>query len=919
MRILSASRVIICVIIIIGLCFPVWATANQGGTRHHDSVTTFLVGIEKKTLTFMMEGSDSSLVVELPENAKIESATVDIEGRIVRLGNKDKVNFTDTTNNTAWEDTTNQEFPLTSAPTKFMASKFGYSDYKEVEALDGKNKSTMGGASSAGYPVQLYEFNLSSYAPIIFDVFWAGNYMSWNFGCSDGMNVSIWNATSKTWEIIGGYFATQGVNPSGNVFFGKSYKNLLDYINPTSKLLYLGVLGPQGIGFSYCEIFTDYIGINISQDTTPSYPKNPYLDIGKDEDNEWAIAGDFSTKATFSGTKFVNELQEHVNTGTPEDGKIQIPFVFGSAKRGRLHISNLTIMFATNKAPTNPMEIYSISFKEDFGWYETIVNLTSYFQDLDDTLSNLTFQLNGNTPDIWGVITPGYMLNFTSSADCFGVAEFNVSCRDKGYDGITNDDDSIVYSNNFTVTVLPSDDSPVIYSIDDESVIDNEFSLVGYEDEYLNFTVIAGDIDGDEIFYSINITDEALVLDGNNISFLPTQEYVGFFNFTIKATESNLSELYDFVNISIVVKNTNDGPTLEELADSITVDEDVWLNFTLKASDIDLAYDKDEKLTFKTNFSDAEIASERWKLDEDTGQFSFLPDNSLVGRYLINFTVEDNYEEMDWCDTIVEVKNVNDPPIAKPISVFIVDADNTTPELENLTIGFSTESAGDPDIIHGDVLTYSWDFDKSDGILIDAFGQNVEWSYPTQGNYTVTLTVSDSGTPKLTNSTSVIVHVLAVKEQPTEEPEEEDNTTVVDTSDKDKEGTTSGSWIPIGLIILVIVIICIVMLFIWKKRQKTLEEEYDESKEEAGPLEQPPMMMTPTQFPPTMVQGMGPYGMQPAFYYPPPPVPAMGMTMPPPAQQVQIEPTEQQYLPPGQTTDTDSMKGSEGDEDNSSE
>jgi hypothetical protein len=128
-------------------------------------------------------------------------------------------------------------------------------------------------------------------------------------------------------------------------------------------------------------------------------------------------------------------------------------------------------------------------------------------------------------------------------------------------------------------------------------------------------------------------------------------------------------------------------------------------------------------------------------------------------------------------------------------------------------------------------LTYSWDFDISDGIGIDAISLNVEWIYPAPGNYTVILTVSDSGSPELMNSTSIVIQVLAPKEQP-HESEEEDNGAVDDTSDKDGGGSAFGFWITLGVIILVIIIVGIVMLVIWKKRQRISQEKLDLAKVE---------------------------------------------------------------------------------------
>ena len=889
------------------MCFPVWLSSSERGPRHCGEVTSFQDDIEVKTLTFITEGNDSTLVVSLPDDSVIEAATIDIEGRPVGLEELLIIDYTDTVSNKAWDDTNNQEFPITSIPSKFKKTPFTTKDYNDVKALDKDLKATLAGASSSGFPVQLYEFNLSGYAPLGIEVFWVGAYLNWNFANVDGMNVSIWNVKSNTWDIIGGYFTPAGVTPTNDVYINKSLTlNPLDYINPASKLLYIVVYGPQGIGFSYCEIYTNFISINITQNPDLLYPKNPYLNIGGDDDNDWTFTGDLSSKMCFSGNDFIDELQEHVNSGSPVGGMINIPFVFSVASRGELYISNLSIEYATNKGPINLMSIPSISFYEDSGWYETGFDLTKYFRDVDDPLSNLTFELNGDTSNIYGVITPEYMLNFTSTSNYFGMAEFNISCRDKGFDRITSSDDFIVHSNNFMVTVLPTDDPPVVQFIDDEPVIDHSFSLIAYEEEYLNFTVIATDIDGDDIDYSINITDEALILDDNKIMFLSNQEHVGFLNFTIIATERNISKLNDFVNISIEIANTNDAPVIGEITDTV-VDEDVLVNFTVSAYDVDLLYNVEEKLTYHTNFTDAGIDPGVWNFNTDTGNFSFLPNNSHVGRYFINFSVEDNYGEKDWCHTIIDVRNVNDPPIAQPIIYTIVDAIKITPALENLTVSFTTEPAIDPDLIHDDYLMYSWDFDASDGIYVDATGLTTVWTYQVLGNYTVTLTLSDSGFPELMNSTNITIQVLA----PNEYPSEVDK----DVKDDTNEGLAVWFWIILVVIALVIIFIGIVGFIVRKKRLEISKDKPDAAEamaaRPASPMVYPSAPATPMVTPvnqPYLFQGIA-SGEPPLYYYPPPAVQQGPIILPPYTQQVQVQPMQQQYLTPAQTPTSSTIDG----------
>ena len=56
------------------------------------------------------------------------------------------------------------------------------------------------------------------------------------------------------------------------------------------------------------------------------------------------------------------------------------------------------------------------------------------------------------------------------------------------------------------------------------------------------------------------------------------------------------------------------------------------------------------------------------------------------------------------------------------------------------SILFDGSNSTDPD---GTIVEYTWDFDLSDGIGMDATGPKVNHSYDTAGNYTVTLIVED--------------------------------------------------------------------------------------------------------------------------------------------------------------------------------
>jgi PKD repeat protein len=84
-----------------------------------------------------------------------------------------------------------------------------------------------------------------------------------------------------------------------------------------------------------------------------------------------------------------------------------------------------------------------------------------------------------------------------------------------------------------------------------------------------------------------------------------------------------------------------------------------------------------------------------------------------------------------------------------------------THSLENPEVGeeitFDASSSYDPD---GEIVSYDWDFDASDGIQVDAEGEIVTYAYSEAGEYSVKLIVTDND--GLTDSTSKVVEVSSI-------------------------------------------------------------------------------------------------------------------------------------------------------------
>lgn len=128
-----------------------------------------------------------------------------------------------------------------------------------------------------------------------------------------------------------------------------------------------------------------------------------------------------------------------------------------------------------------------------------------------------------------------------------------------------------------------------------------------------------------------------------------------------------------------------------------------------------------------------------------TGAFSWTPSDTDAGSYPLDFCVSDG--SLSDCESIViTVTANNNPPVADAGGPYTAGA--------NQNIQFNGSGSSDPD---GDVLTYAWNFGdgQTAGNIV-----NPTHSYLLLGNYLVTLTVTDNGSPNLMASDLASVQII---------------------------------------------------------------------------------------------------------------------------------------------------------------
>ena len=243
---------------------------------------------------------------------------------------------------------------------------------------------------------------------------------------------------------------------------------------------------------------------------------------------------------------------------------------------------------------------------------------------------------------------------------------------------VTVSDGVFDINQNFILTVISINDSPILSPILNQSVL---------EDTELVIEIIASDPDGDDITFITENTGNAFVsITDNYIHLIPEQNFNGEFGVLVRVSDG---ELIDSTEFSVNVLPINDPPELIGEIQDITVfenSEDIEVLLSEIFYDIengsDLAYSVSENIEgLTTNVADTVLI-----LLFIEGIYGLGTVEITASDYVSRTTVSTSFN--------VEIIPVNNPPIIDAINVEL-DEDS---EIEVVL------SAQDPD---GDLLSYS--------------------------------------------------------------------------------------------------------------------------------------------------------------------------------------------------------------------
>ena len=331
--------------------------------------------------------------------------------------------------------------------------------------------------------------------------------------------------------------------------------------------------------------------------------------------------------------------------------------------------------------------------------------------------TDLTFTLT-SAPDGMTVSSMG-LIQWTPE-NLVTTAQVEVQVADGGESGV------LPVTQSWTITVAQVNDAPEIAS---------DAITSATEDEAYTYAVVATDIDGDSLSFSLDVAPQGMVISTDGVITWTPANGVDIESVIVAVFDGTVSTTQEFV---IDVSAVNDAPVITSAANESATEDETY-SYVVTAEDID-----GDDLTFSLTTKPAGMT-----IDANSGVISWTPANN-VSSEMVTVQVSDGVLTASQTFTI-EVTAVNDAPeiTSSPVTVATEDTEY------NYTV-----VAADVD---SDSLTFSLT-EFPEGMVIDAATGVISWT-PENGVTEETVTVEVTDNIEIASQTFVII-VSATNDAP---------------------------------------------------------------------------------------------------------------------------------------------------------
>ncbi len=386
--------------------------------------------------------------------------------------------------------------------------------------------------------------------------------------------------------------------------------------------------------------------------------------------NTAPVVEDIEFTATETRTALMRENQIEL-IGYDADNDLIIYTISEASNGGTLVLDNSTVTYTPAK-DFNGTETFTY-YGNDGQKISNVATVTITVNPIGDApeVNDVTFTENEDTPstNVLPVIDPDENEEFTfileslpengtasigtNSDNSAGFITYTPNLNWNGTEQFTYKvkDKSNLFSNiaSITLNILPIDDP----------VIANDINVYTAVNATKNIVLNATDVDNDELTYTIvdNPTNGSASISGNIVTYAPNLDWNGTDSFTYKVNDGTSES--NSATVTIIVNNNGTVPVANDI--SIATDEDVAIQFSLDASDVDndaLIY------SINTNPSNGSVVIN----DSESGLVTYTPNENWNGQDSFTYKANDGGQDSNVAQVIVTVNAVNDAPITEDIN-----------------------------------------------------------------------------------------------------------------------------------------------------------------------------------------------------------------------------------------------------------